>query len=372
VLLVPLVLASLTRPFALWDYLTAQTTLQLGDPFSPAQFFRNCLHNFFQATPTARPVNATLTNLHYLVLGGEFWAWYLVKWAAKFAAVWGVVRLLPACGVLPAVRFAVASLLLFHPASFELMLFSADGWVALFAVLCLVCSLQFSPGGKRILDMTAWPWPRYALLYVLWAAALGAKEAGAVFALVWLALAHFDSPRTRRFLVRVSLFYVTLAWFAWKLAVSARLRVSNFDSAAGVSIHWHPLLDHIRLLFPVSRFDFLGLAVLAVLAVSLKQILRAAPQTRRLYAVCVLWAIGSLLFISTATYAAPRYIVPIVFALGVPFGIGLSGLAARSTAVCWLFALGFPLLTAGDLYRQALAYQQYCYEVSDVLTLVQQ
>jgi hypothetical protein len=70
---------------------------------------------------------------------------------------------------------------------------------------------------------------------------------------------------------------------------------------------------------------------------------------------------------------AARYTLPVVFALAVAFGFGLSVLTDdRFNTFKIAFAVGFPLLTAGDLYRQALACQQYSYEFSDAINFARE
>ena len=93
-LLTPLILASLARPFGTWDYFTAP---DLYLPYGTTGFLnavRNYAHNVLKPTATVRPTYAMIINLQYLILGGEFWLWYLVKWALKFACIAGVDTLL--------------------------------------------------------------------------------------------------------------------------------------------------------------------------------------------------------------------------------------------------------------------------------------
>ena len=129
--IVPLVLASLYRPFAFWDYFTSGDLFHYGRAVEWGTLVSNAVHQFLTGTFVVRPTISFLYDLQALVFGGEFWLWYAVKWTAFFTAVWVLVKLLERMGCEWEARAAVAALLLFHPARFTLMLHAPDGWLAL-------------------------------------------------------------------------------------------------------------------------------------------------------------------------------------------------------------------------------------------------
>ncbi|MBL8173227.1 MAG: hypothetical protein JNK48_01070, partial [Bryobacterales bacterium] len=120
--LLPALLASIVRPFALWDYLTSADLLHFGRPIAWSALLSNLWHHLLVNTYIVRPTVSLLYDLQTLLFGGEFWLWYVVKWAAFVACVLAVTTLLERLGCGWWARAAVASLLLFHPARFTLML----------------------------------------------------------------------------------------------------------------------------------------------------------------------------------------------------------------------------------------------------------
>ncbi len=370
-LILPLVVASLARPFALWDYFTGIAGYLPFDPFDVRNILRNYYYNLFDVPSLVRPTYALLLNLQYACFGGEFWLFYVVKWLAKVASVCCTLTLLRHCGADRLTLLAVASLLLFHPVSFELMLLSADGWVALAALVVLVVAVRFSSSRNSPADLTEFTPIAWIAIFILWVLACGTKEIGLVFGCVWLAMAHLRKIWDRRFLVRVAPFYAFAIFFAWRILGASRLRTANFDPSQGARLHWSALLQHLACLVPRSRFEWLAAGGVLVALLSVYAIVKVKePLVRRLYLMTAAWGVGSLLFASTANVGAARYTLPALFAFAVPFGLAAQAIPQRLSLVKAVFAVGFPLLMAGNQYRQALAYQQLLYETSDVLNFI--
>ena len=94
------------------------------------------------------------------------------------------------------------------------------------------------------------------------------------------------------------------------------------------------------------------------------------PRGQSLYILLCIWGFGTAVLSSTTDVPSPRYMVPALFAFAVPFGLGFDVLKYGFRPVALGFALLFPILTAGNQFRQALAYQQNFYEASDALEVV--
>jgi hypothetical protein len=367
VLLLPLFAAAMARPFGLWDHLTAPDIYHPHGIFGLRSVLWNYWSNLVHPALTVRPTFALISNLQYSVLGGEFWLWYIVKWLAKLACIAGVDRVLREFGVHRFPRMATVSLLLFHPVSFELMLFSTDGWLVFFCLASVLLTIKLSPP-DRLADLSGLKPPAWILLFAAWFLAAGTKEAGVVFALCWLALAHFNSKFTRRSILIALPFYLGIAWMAWQLAVTSSQR---FAPADGVHLRWTSLIHHVAFLaLPIRSHLFTAFFVIAG-GFSLIAAARWRDRWRiGLLALMSAWGIGTLLFCSMVA-PAPRYMVPVLFALAVPFGVGLDALVRGRKWIAALFAFAFPVLVAGNQYRQALGYQQYFYEASDMLAFAE-
>ncbi|MBL8220152.1 MAG: hypothetical protein JNL62_13035, partial [Bryobacterales bacterium] len=183
--LIPLLLASLARPFALWDYFTSTGLFHKGRPIEWSTLLSNPIHNLLTGQYVIRPTAVFLYDLQTLTFGGEFWLWYLLKWAAYAASIWIVCDLLHRLGCDWPARAAAASLLLFHPARFTLMLHAPDGWVALgmVAQLWLLALHRFEAARLPRTHLAAW--------FALALFTIGAKEVAWVFQaalLIFLAL----------------------------------------------------------------------------------------------------------------------------------------------------------------------------------------
>ena len=372
-LLAPLFFSSLARPFALWDYMTG---FPLYMPHDVRQFwslFQNYWHNLVALhTGVLRPTYSLVLNVQFLLFGGEFWIFYIVKWAAKLASIYFVDRMLRQVGGTKWSRLAIASLLLFHPASFELMMTSADGWVAFFGLLAICVTAGFNRNRKAPMDIASMSGHQFAIVFVLWFLALGTKEVGLALAIAWLVIAHLDSAFSRRFFVRSSFCYASLAWFLFRLRDAAQSRRANFSGGTTPRIRLRVLAEQLSNLTPPSVHGWMTWLMAALLILTIWAVVRTRNRTARsLFAVHAVWAVLTLGLISTTDAAMPRYVVPVIFALALPIGIGMSAIPRQFGSVWVAFALVFPAVTAGDLYRQALAYQQLFYETSDVITAAQ-
>jgi hypothetical protein len=373
VILFPLFLAALLRPFGLWDYFTAPNIYLPDKSFTLVAIVKNYLLNVFTATPTVRPTTSLLIDLGYTVFGGEFWLWYVGRWAAKILCAVFANYILKAYDVPPLARLASISLLLFHPAATELMLISADMWVGSF-ILCLLATLVRFNRGVSCFSIDTLTKSQFVAVFLLWFLALGTKEVGAVFASLFFLISFFESANRKAFALRAVPFIVVLLFWAWKLRTSSIIFPStNLSASGGVRIHLSTLLGHISFLnagFP----SYLGLMLLMVLAAwAIWRLWKPVNNQLRLLTVyCALCAGISILFVSTTNLPAPRYITSCIVSLALLAGLALRDLAPRAGLVIGAFAAIYPIAAAANLYSQALAYQQLFSETSDVLNFAEQ
>jgi hypothetical protein len=375
-LLLPLLFASLTRPFGLWDYLTAPNIYLPDQSFGLRSVASNYIHNVFWPAPTVRPTTALLLNLEYCFFGGEFWLWYIVRWAGKLGGLALSDGILRNFGIHPYARLGAAALWLFHPVWSDQMLISVDGWVALCAVLVLRVLVQFN-GREQVFDVVGLTARRYAMVFGLWFALLGTKEVGFVlsacfFLMVVLSWAQQARVLPWRSILRLAPFASVLVLWAWKISVALRdFPSNNVRSAGGPRIHLSTLAGHVHFLAAGTPFGA-GAWVLAATAVWLLWRWRRPTVERPLLVFLALCIVGCLCFVSITETPAARYVTPAVAAGVLLSGFVFHDISRYSVWVPAAVALVFPIVAAGDLYTQSLAYQQHFYETADVLNVVEQ
>lgn len=368
-LLAPLFLASLARPFAWWDHLTIPVTCMATPETSlagvPGVFWRNLLfHGYF-----LRPTTCALNQVYYALFGGEFWIVYLAKWAAKVAAAWLLYRLLVRFETPAPARWAAVSFCLFHPAAPELMAFAPDGWLApaLLGFICFVVHPRWSPGGAFAIDqMPRAAWWTAAGMMLLFA---GIKEVAVVFFGLYAAMVLLRADHRGRAAARLALPGAYLTLLVIRIVGIAPHRPMRATSISEVLEHF---LIHLRFVVPGSPWELVGLLVVLSLG-GLIYRLRRRPegQLAPLAAFCALFCAGALAMVS-GTQPGARYVVPVVPFVAALCAWGAAALPARSRWALVALAAVFPLCTAGDLYAQHLAYQQALYEGADIIALLDQ
>ncbi len=352
--LVPLLLASLARPFGLWDYFTAPGLFHKGRPIEWGTLFGNALHNLFTGQYVIRPTAVFLYDLQTLIFGGEFWLWYLLKWTAFGAAVWMVARLLEEFGCGWPARAAAVSLLLFHPARFTLMLHAPDGWVALGMVsqLCLLAADRFDVSKLSRARLAGW--------FALAVFTIGAKEAAWVFQAALVLFAAWNNHRAWIRLLPHSLLAAT-----WIVILSAGAeRAKGFTASAWLT----RLIEQSNLLIPASPLHTLSIVFPALAAASLYFLWRKRHTLEaRLALFCWLTAFALISFVVIPPLVALRYLIPPMFLLAIALGLALHWLPRFRSAAAGVLIVAYPLFTMGNIYRQELAYQHQFFEISTAL-----
>jgi hypothetical protein len=187
----PLVLATLLLPFGPWDWLTTpQLYLGTTSQLAPWTVVCNAIRISVESDFLFRPTSAALVGVEYSLFGGQFWAFYLIKWLVHLGCVCLVVAILRRLGVDKLSRWVVAALLLFHPSASVFMLFAVDHYVALgFLVLLYFLAARnrgdFSPG---LLDTSQWSAGSLVAFSVISILLVGTKEVAFAIAFVVIAL----------------------------------------------------------------------------------------------------------------------------------------------------------------------------------------
>lgn len=354
---IPLILASITRPIALWDYLT-MANLFNGSAITWANIVPNCVHHTLTNNYIIRPSVCLLFDLQTLLFGGEFWLWYCLKWIAKAVTICFAVISLHRLHCGWTARVAVASLLAFHHSSFTLMLHAPDGWTAfgMLAQIMLIIPVRGDIAKLRI--------SRQLLLVLLMLFTIGAKEVGYVFEgclLLFLLALH---PRNWiRFLPALAI----LAFWTWRLAAASG-RASGF-----VLEHWlYRFIGESTFLVPGSPIFVLHMLFVAGVVYSWIQAWRLRHEFRgQFIAFCWFCAVAMLVFTTIPNQQiALRYVLPSFYLMSIPFGIVIESLGAARRWVAMFLVFAYPLFTAGSIYRQELGYQYQFFAVNQALWLM--
>ncbi|HUQ91113.1 MAG TPA: hypothetical protein VM120_05475 [Bryobacteraceae bacterium] len=385
--LAPLVLTSFTRPFGWWDYLTTlahgtSDAQELGfqvsgvwlkfDYTAPGALARNYIHNLTENDYVLRPTLSLIYHLQGLAFGGEFWLWYVVKWASLFGIVWIAMRILGKLGAPEGACWAAAALVLFHPCSFDLMLCNADSWVAV-GIVCALGLLILQPRFTDVpFDVTSLSAARYGALLAVWYLTLGVKESALAWALSLACILQFSSWRKAGSWPRLAPFYVLIAFWVWRLAVISKVRLAGH----GVEDYPRKLWQLIRYLAPDSPLHAAGVLLAVLLGWGLVHTLRRQPVgLQRLWLLSGAAAAGILLM-SARFHAAPRCNIPVVHLLGLLAGLSLAMLAQRwpwrGWRLAWpVMAVCMPFFNSANLYNQALAFQQLFLDFADALRVIE-
>lgn len=362
-LLGPLFAAALSRPFALWDDLTIPEKLQAGFAHRFADLPAAVRYYFFAETYVFRPVILSFYNLFYLVFGGEFWILQGFKWCGRGLYLLLTDRLLLTFGYGGWTRLLVVTFLLFHPALQDVMLFSDDGWLALAISALLLYMVAHPP----FLDLRAMPPVRYAGFLVLFLAAMGMKEVSVAFGAVLALAVTLRTGGGGRW--RVLPVWILVMYWVWHLAQMVRigLRVNTPQPSPGA--RFQVLLDHVSFIPVPSPFHLTALALAAALLFGVVLVTRRGTRDQQwLMGVALAGSAAMVLFTSNVQAAAIRYVIPAVVLLAMPLAAGADRLPR---AVKALFVALFPMLMGVHAYSQSLAFQQFMYETSEVVTLLE-
>lgn len=356
----PLIVASLARPFGFWDYLTDSDVFHWHRAIEWSTLLPNYWLHLSTAAYILRPTTVFLYDLQAILFGGQFWMWYAVKWAAFFTAIWVAVHIVKQLGCGWAAQLSVASLLLFHHARFTLMLHAPDGWVALGAMAQL--ALLHRVKGD-IAKLGRW---RYAAFLALVWFTMGAKETGYVIELVMCAYLVWNNRRALRYLAVPIL--MIAGWTVRLTGLSHRAK-EQFSLTAWIS----RIFDQIAMLVPGSPDRLLDLCALALTVFACVLAWRWRNEYRgRLILFCMVASLGIITFTTVPPLSGLRYGIPAIFLLSVPFGLAVEEMGRLRPWVTGLMIAFYPLMTAGQIYTQEVAYHQQFFACSRMLQIMDQ
>jgi hypothetical protein len=367
-LTLPLVVASILRPFAYWDYIAVFQSLI---PIAPQDSWRTLWPNFaIQFTSSSFrffPSYLTFYQLLLVLFHGEYWAAFLVKWLLKLAAAYLVALLVRRVGGSKEGALFGATFLFFHPAPFELTLYMTDGLTAMLMLLLAFSVLDRGPDEVYRVDLAALSRLHYMRALAVWLLLLGMKESAVALAIVFLIFWLID-PRGQLQVTRVVPFCAALMYAIYRVGrIAGGGIVLSPERVAQKFRAYVDFLDPVSVSTLPGKLLLTGIVILVVMAFGHK-------SARRFHSPLWLFlglAGTYLAFISIPVkyppWETPRYVVPVVAALSVLLGVGVSRVFHRHPAAIIPLIFFVPALTAGDIYTQNLALNKQLDEFSTIL-----
>ena len=91
---VPLIIATISRPFAYWDYIAVfYSIIPVAPQDSWSTIWPNLVLQFTSSGTRFFPSFTTFFQVLLALFGGEYWAAYLVKWMLKIVAAYLAAKL---------------------------------------------------------------------------------------------------------------------------------------------------------------------------------------------------------------------------------------------------------------------------------------
>ncbi|MDY6786167.1 MAG: hypothetical protein SW833_27075 [Cyanobacteriota bacterium] len=372
-------LLSLNLPFAYWDWLMVPHYQLQGDAVTLGKVPQNLFFSLFADKVQFRPIATFLTNLQYIAFKGEFWAWYLTRWAIFGLTVYFIYKIVleltgdrkPA--LLSAVFFMI------HPMPVVTDVLSQDAYVAFFASLATfyLVRVQHSSKERNIFKIDGLTWGQYSILLLLFACASFAKEIAIAFALPFIGLLLVNNRRPFFAIAIARTFpFIVLSSFSIFRILGVNhptSRLNNSDSLDWRALHWG-INRTIKILVPTSTFYLLSIILALILVGGVVLCFK-----RKKY-LAFFFLYGSSLCLSiiiiALTYPCPKYLPTPVLSLAML--IGLAGaevfdcIPKISIIVVFLFCFSYPAFTLPNIYSQWFAMQQSLYEMSDIVQFMYQ
>jgi len=372
--LFPLLLTSLALPFAWWDSLTFPTVVWNGRAPETLRELPGIYHyTLLLGQAHFRPNCFALVALSYVLFGGEFWLWYIVRWGLSVLTAFLVWKTASRLGIDQWSRLGAIAFLIFHPCRPELMVLSADGWAAFgICALGLVMVLATVRDGK-LLDIGGVRWPWYVSMVVLFWFCTWLKESNVAFALIVLACYHIRAGRGGRSHLLLAPFWAVVGFTCWRLLTIQRVGIYATVNTSGDILP--KLVAALGFGGALGRWaPAYGVIVAwAAIAAGIVLYLRHrgwGPRAAILSFFAAALALAAFLAFASLP-VAPRYTVPIAALVALPLAAALASLPRRLWLVRVAFALLFPALMLTDIYGQYVAYQQRFYEQADILALLE-
>jgi hypothetical protein len=365
-------LVSLSLPYAYWDWLMAYHYQLRGKAFLWSDLPANIWFVFFKDPVEFRPLSAIALNLQYLIFKGEFWLWYVTKWALLAACVgliFAAVRRLTGSAL---AAFVAGLYFALHPMPLVLDVISQDVYVVVFGAAGLVWL------GSRPDPIDVMPWSRFLVLLLFCTLSALSKEIGIVYPLAVLAflivqrgVGHISFNTVVRSASVLGLVAVCLVRLASIQYPSSR--AGQMFSIEGLKLFIDAQVSSAGatcgFLLPQSAMQSLTILVAAIMVSGAVSILLWRRSLLPLMAFSLCGFAGSLFVIGTIGPCTKYLPVPVFF-----FAIGLGAAIAAlegvrsfaATTAASVFAILLVLSSPPKIYGQWLGMMQSLYEVPDL------
>jgi hypothetical protein len=367
ILVLPLVLFSLTLPFGMWDYFTLPEIAWGRNGID--HIFKNYFYSLLTNDIAFRPSYYLLQNIQYKLFEGQFWMWFLFKWAAKFLAIYLVWRILEKLKVNKYARLFSVVFLLFHPAIFEIMLFSADGWLALGVIILIYYLITLD--AKYDLKIEKFTLLELISINILLFGVIGLKEMAFPAVLISVVFIHWKSGASLRVLLRMIPSYIIILFTCARLVqMMSNERVNQQITLITKLKGYYSFIFMKGIVHNIPLFIFLVLLIYGIY-----EIVREKDKGKKTLMLFILLVTGSMFMFLLATniYPAPRYIIPIYYTGSLLLAFGIEKIInGRNQGVMkkaiTILIIGIPLFTSSNIYGQYLAYAQRFYEEAQVIS----
>ncbi len=392
----PVIGVSLSLNYPYWDAFSIPFVCLKPPEYGFKPILANLIYSVFTDKIQYRPTSVFIMNMNYLLFGGEFWAWYLVRWTVFFTTACLLYRfLIRLTSFLPAIT--ATAFFLFHQEPFVTDVMATDAYAAFFSILVLYYLAKTCSGAEQFFDLSSRTWLQRTLLFIAWTLASGSKEI--VISLLASLLLGFAATWLRR---RPS---ITAALFWLLLCVPvgyAAYKIKSLDHpCVGPSIlkegwskpvrdyYWWTAANLAPHAEPPSPSHFLLYAGIVVFVVG---VLASLYRPWRLLMISVLMtALGlcTMMLFQTGPYTKylPLPILLIACILGLCLAsikdvIGL--LLARRPALLhpgivgamaclWVVGcLSYAACTISDTYTQYLGMMQTADEMAEITNFMEQ
>ncbi|MGD2180259.1 hypothetical protein [Lusitaniella coriacea] len=368
-------LLSQNLPFAYWDWLMVPYYQLQGDAVTPSKVPQNLFFSLFLDEVQFRPLAAFLTNLQYIILKGEFWAWYLIRWAIFGLTIYLIYKIIIEITKSEKAALLSAVFFMLHPMPLVKDVLSQDAYVVIFASLTIFYLV--SSTGENKFNIDNFNKVQYSIFLFLFALTSFSKEIALAFTLPLTVLILFNNRKNFSFIsiAKTSPFLTILGFSIFRILgvnhPTSRLNESNTLDFNAIRWGINRIFD---ILFPNSPFFILSAIILAILVFGLILCIIRGKYLAFFFLYGITLCLS--LAIIVLTYPCPKYLPTPVLCLSLLIGFASAELFKQfyksSIILIILFCLIYPAFTLPNIYSQWFAMQQSLYEMSDIIQFMYQ
>ena len=315
------VLLSISMPFASWDYLNVTNYQLQGNAFNFAGVITNFAHSLFLDRVQFRPISAALGNIQYVMFGGEFWIWYVIRWISFWVMLKNFYIVLTHLKFSKAIALSSISIVALTATPLVLDLFNQDFFVIFFASFYLRFLMKNVEPLSNSITPNATHVKKEVIFLSLWIATLFSKEIGIIVAVWLLFFRHIVIPPSKRDYYSYYPMYLLFITFT-----SFRLLQIKHPSISGSLISASTLNATIRNIQGIfgylAPYSIANLCLILLISIMLLGMInnvrrREWKSTRfKLYIVSVVGLFSCAVFFSRNVALCPRYMaVPLMFSI---------------------------------------------------------